>query len=65
MVRAIVGTLIEVGLGQRSVEDFKNVIESKKRSEAGWSVPAQGLFLSEVKYNVTMGLVAQKSSIKR
>ena len=65
MVRAIVGTLIEVGQGKRSVEDFKNVIESKKRSEAGWSVPAQGLFLSEVKYDVTMGLVAQKSSIKR
>lgn len=50
MVRAIVGTLIEVGQGKRSVSDFRKVIESKKRSEVGLSVPAQGLFLTEVKY---------------
>lgn len=50
MVRAIVGTLIEVGQGKKSVNDFKKVIESKKRSEAGLSVPAQGLFLTEVRY---------------
>lgn len=50
MVRAIVGTLIEVGQGKRSISDFRKVIESKKRSEAGLSVPAQGLFLTEVKY---------------
>jgi tRNA pseudouridine38-40 synthase len=50
MVRAIVGTLMEVGQGKKSIEDFRNVIESKKRSEAGLSVPAQGLFLTEVKY---------------
>lgn len=50
MVRAIVGTLVEVGQGKRSVADFRSVIESKKRSEAGLSVPAQGLFLTEVKY---------------
>ncbi len=50
MVRAIVGTLIEVGQGKRTVEDFRKVIESKKRSEAGWSVPAQGLFLTAVEY---------------
>ena len=50
MVRAIVGTLLEVGQGKKSVEDFRKVIESKKRSEAGLSVPAQGLFLTEVKY---------------
>ena len=51
MVRAIVGTLIEVGQGKKSVDDFRKVIESKKRSEAGLSVPAQGLFLTEVKYS--------------
>jgi len=50
MVRAIVGTLIEVGQGRKTVEDFRKVIESKKRSEAGLSVPAQGLFLTEVIY---------------
>jgi tRNA pseudouridine38-40 synthase len=50
MVRAIVGTLIEVGQGKKSIADFRAVIESKKRSEAGLSVPAQGLFLTEVKY---------------
>ena len=50
MVRAIVGTLVEVGLGKKSIEDFKKIIESKKRSEAGVSVPAQGLFLTKVNY---------------
>lgn len=50
MVRAIVGTLVEVGQEKKTVEDFRKVIESKKRSEAGLSVPAQGLFLTEVKY---------------
>ena len=50
MVRAVVGTLLEVGLGKKTVEDFRKVIESKKRSEAGLSVPAKGLFLTEVCY---------------
>ena len=50
MVRAIVGTLFEVGQGKKTVEDFRKVIESKKRSEAGLSVPAHGLFLTQVKY---------------
>ena len=50
MVRAIVGTLIEVGQGRKTVEGFRKVIESKKRSEAGLSVPAQGLFLTKVRY---------------
>ena len=50
MVRAIVGTLLDVGLGKSSVEDFRKIIESKNRSKAGVSVPAKGLFLTEVKY---------------
>ncbi len=53
MVRAIVGTLVEVGTGKKTVEDFKKIIESKKRSEAGASVPARGLFLTEVTYDFT------------
>lgn len=51
MVRAIVGTLINVGIGKISVQDFNAVIESKKRSEAGFSVPAHGLYLTEIKYD--------------
>ena len=50
MVRAIVGTLMEVGRGQLSLEGFRQVIERKDRSAAGDSVPARGLFLQEVKY---------------
>lgn len=51
MVRAIVGTLIDVGTHKISIEDFRTIILSKNRSKAGLSVPAKGLFLTEVKYN--------------
>ncbi|WP_133537394.1 tRNA pseudouridine(38-40) synthase TruA [Tenacibaculum caenipelagi] len=51
MVRAIVGTLIEVGLGKITTDDFKKIIESKNRSNAGVSVPAKGLFLTKVTYD--------------
>lgn len=51
MVRAIVGTLLEVGEGKLSLEEFEQVILSKNRSEAGLSVPAKGLFLTEIKYD--------------
>ena len=51
MVRAIVGTLIDVGLEKITVDDFKKIIESKNRSKAGVSVPAKGLFLTKVKYD--------------
>ena len=50
MVRAIVGTLLKVGLGKMSEEEFVRVVESKDRSEAGASVPAHALFLIEVIY---------------
>ena len=50
MVRAIVGTLMEVGRGTLSIEGFREVIEQKNRCKAGDSVPARGLFLQEVKY---------------
>ena len=50
MVRAIVGTLLEVGLDKISVTDFEQIILSKDRKKAGWSVPAEGLFLMEVNY---------------
>lgn len=50
MVRAIVGTLIDVGLERISINDFKKIIDSKNRSNAGLSVPAKGLFLTSIKY---------------
>ena len=50
MVRAIVGTLLEVGRGKITVEEFENIIDQKNRCKAGTSVPAEGLFLVEVKY---------------
>ncbi len=50
MVRAIVGTLVEVGKDKLSVDDFCRIIESKDRCEACQSVPADGLFLTEVEY---------------
>ncbi len=50
MVRAIVGTLVDVGLEKITKEDFKNIIESKNRGNAGLSVPAKGLFLTNIKY---------------
>ncbi|MGB2224740.1 MAG: tRNA pseudouridine(38-40) synthase TruA [Polaribacter sp.] len=50
MVRAIVGTMVDVGLGKISVLDFEEIIKSKNRSNAGLSVPAHGLFLTEIKY---------------
>lgn len=50
MVRAIVGTLINVGLHKISLDDFKNIIASKDRSEAGFSVPAHGLYLTDIRY---------------
>ena len=51
MVRAIVGTLVEVGKGNLSVDGFRAVIEAKSRCAAGMSVPACGLFLTEIKYD--------------
>ncbi|EAQ40658.1 tRNA pseudouridine(38-40) synthase TruA [Polaribacter sp. MED152] len=50
MVRAIVGTLLDVGFGKISIDDFRNIIESKNRGNAGLSVPAKGLFLTQIKY---------------
>jgi len=50
MVRAIVGTMLDVGRNRISLDDFRSVIEGKNRSDAGFSVPPQGLFLSKVVY---------------
>lgn len=50
MVRAIVGTMINVGNGKTTLEEFREIIESKNRSKAGFSVPAHGLFLVAIEY---------------
>lgn len=50
MVRAVIGTLLEVGRGKLSVEQFRGVIESKNRCSAGSSMPAHALFLEDVTY---------------
>ncbi len=50
MVRAIVGTMVEIGAGKTALDDFRNIIEAKNRNLAGTSAPPQGLFLVEVGY---------------
>ena len=50
MVRAVVGTLLDVGQGKISPEDIHKIIASKDRGEAGVSVPAKGLYLTKVSY---------------
>lgn len=54
MVRAVVGTLVEVGKGKITPEKMIAIIESQNRSNAGASVPAHGLFLTEVIYPETI-----------
>jgi len=50
MVRAIVGTLLEVGVGKSTVSDFRRIVDSQNRINAGVSVPAHGLYLTDIKY---------------
>ncbi|NCA85605.1 MAG: tRNA pseudouridine(38-40) synthase TruA [Clostridia bacterium] len=51
MVRAIVGTLVDIGRGKTKPDAIHRIIQSHSRGEAGMSVPAQGLFLEKVEYN--------------
>ena len=50
MVRAIVGTMVEIGTGKLQPNDLRKIIEDKYRNSAGVSAPAQGLFLVDVGY---------------
>lgn len=50
MVRAIVGTLVDVGFAKKTKQDFIDIIKSEDRTKAGFSVPANGLFLTNVTY---------------
>ena len=51
MVRAIVGTMVDIGAGKTGIEDFKKIIEHKDRCKAGKSAPAKGLFLAGINYH--------------
>lgn len=51
MVRAIVGTMVEIGAGKLKPEDLRKVIENKNRNSAGTSAPAHGLYLVDVGYD--------------
>jgi len=50
MVRAVVGTLLDVGMGKTSIEQFRDIIDAKSRIAAGDSAPADGLYLVRIEY---------------
>ncbi|WP_136479912.1 tRNA pseudouridine(38-40) synthase TruA [Cognatitamlana onchidii] len=50
MVRAIVGTMINIGLGKMEAEELHHIIQSKNRGKAGFSVPAHALYLTKIEY---------------
>jgi tRNA pseudouridine38-40 synthase len=50
MVRAIVGTMVDIGFGKITVEEFDEIIQARDRCRAGTSAPAKGLFLSDIEY---------------
>jgi tRNA pseudouridine38-40 synthase len=50
MVRAIVGTMVEIGFGKKDLKEFNEIIMAKDRGKAGKSAPAKGLFFAEIEY---------------
>ncbi|MCK5638297.1 MAG: tRNA pseudouridine(38-40) synthase TruA [Flavobacteriaceae bacterium] len=54
MVRAIVGTILNIGTNKISIDDFNRIIESKDRTKAGASAKAKGLFLTQITYPKTV-----------
>ena len=57
MVRAIVGTMVNIGVGKLNIEDLHRIIASKNRSEAGFSVPAQALYLTKIEYPKSINII--------
>ena len=51
MVRAVVGTLVDVGRGKLTLDEFRGIIERKDRCAAGQSMPGEALFLWDIKYD--------------
>jgi len=56
MVRAIVGTMLDIGTKKLNIDDLHKIIKSKNRSEAGASAPAHGLYLSSIEYPKNISL---------
>ena len=54
MVRTLVGTMLDIGEKKISLDDFQAILESKDRKKAGRSVPACGLYLSDIKFPETI-----------
>jgi tRNA pseudouridine38-40 synthase len=54
MVRSIVGTLVDVGRGRYTVDEFRKIVDARDLSQASSGAPPQGLFLSNVKYKGQM-----------
>jgi tRNA pseudouridine38-40 synthase len=52
MVKGLVGTMLRVGTGKTTLEEFREIIESRNQLRADFSVPAQGLFLVKVEYGI-------------
>ena len=63
MVRAVVGTLIEVGRGRMTLAEFREVIEGGRRTQAGESMPAKALFLERVEYPLNSQLLTLNSQL--
>lgn len=63
MVRAVVGTLLDVGLGKSTIDDFQLIIEAKNRGAAGASVPAHALFLTDISYPEPVNSQLQRKTI--
>lgn len=63
MVRAVVGTLVEVGRGKMDEEGFRKVIEGKDRCRAGESMPGNALFLVDVTYPENLFQVNQEENV--
>lgn len=59
MVRAMVGTLLEIGLNKRPLGDLKRIIESQSRENAGASVKAHGLFLTRITYPYKLQIITE------
>lgn len=64
MVRAVVGTLFEVGKGKMSIDEFRDVIERKDRCAAGSSVSAAGLSLVDIEYPAGRGFTPKARFVK-
>jgi tRNA pseudouridine38-40 synthase len=55
MVRIIVGTLVEVGLGRTAAESISEILDAKDRTAAGSTAPAHGLYLQWIRYAENAG----------